>query len=481
MGNDPSISKQASNAIEELANSDDFHLIRDHETGECFAYFWREDHTEVHQVDSEDFKSYVEHYLFQKIKNMPSRNIMDNSIGALKAKAKFGPLSDNTYSFNQRVGRNGDTLYLFLADKKWNTIEINTNEWNIVQNPPVIFIKTITSAPLPVPTKYTDDVSIHDLMRFIMPSSYEDFILIVSWLLATLRDEGPYPILVLQGEQGSAKSTAARVLKSLIDPSSVGHRFLPRDDRDLMIAAKNSYILSYDNVSKIPDWLSDCFCGLSTGAGFSTRALYTDTDEKLIKASRPIILNGITDFVTRPDLLDRSIIINLPRIDSRKRKTESALWPEFEQAKPKILGALIFAAQYALYNYNKVKIEESPRMADFYRWAIAATDGLPWDAKLFMQAYKNNIGEAKQTALESEPLADLILSLCESESQWSGTATKLLEKLQSLATDKSILPKNAASLSSQLKRIKPALTAYNIDVEFDRSSNARTIKIAKQN
>ena len=140
------------------------------------------------------------------------------------------------------------------------------------------------------------------------------FVLAVAWLLAALRDRGPYPNLAIGGEQGTAKSMLTAMLRALVDPNSVPLRALPRNEHDVFIAARNSHVLAYDNASGLPDWLSDTLCRLATGGGFSTRQLYTDEDEVLFASTRPVILNGIEDIVSRPDLADRAIFLTLAPI-----------------------------------------------------------------------------------------------------------------------------------------------------------------------
>src|SRR5262249_27005841 len=86
------------------------------------------------------------------------------------------------------------------------------------------------------------------------------------------------------------------------------------DVRDVMIAAANGWCLPFDNVSHLTGWLSDAICRLSTGGGFSTRELYSDDQEKLFEATRPVIINGIDGLVVRGDLADRAITLFLPTI-----------------------------------------------------------------------------------------------------------------------------------------------------------------------
>jgi hypothetical protein len=155
------------------------------------------------------------------------------------------------------------------------------------------------------------------LRRFVNVRSEEDWKLLVAWLIQAFRPTGPYPILILQGEQGSAKTTTARILRAITDPSSTPVRTVPRGEHDLMIAANNSWVVTIDNLSGLQPWLSDALCRLSTGGGFGTRTLYENDEETLFDAMRPIILNGITDIATRPDLLDRAIILTLPASPKR--------------------------------------------------------------------------------------------------------------------------------------------------------------------
>src|SRR5262249_1956781 len=171
--------------------------------------------------------------------------------------------------------------------------------------------------------------------------SQQQFILTVAWLLGCLRSHGPYPVLAITGEQGSAKSSFSRTMRNLVDPNAVPLRSLSRNERDVFIAASNGHILAFDNVSYLPAWLSDTLCQIATGGGFTTRELYTDGEEKLFSASRPSLLNGIVEIVERPDLASRSLFLSLPPISDHERRTEAELEAAFSEAWPKILGALL--------------------------------------------------------------------------------------------------------------------------------------------
>ena len=229
-----------------------------------------------------------------------------------------------------RTASHNGRLYIDLGDDSWRVVEIDAGGWRILSNPPEVrFRRTPTMKSLPVPVK-GDAVRGINALRGFLNVGEGDFVLCVAWLLASLRDTGPYPILALTGEHGAAKSTAARLILSLVDPARPPTRGVPRDERDVVIAARNRHVLALDNLSGLPTWLSDTLCRLSTGEGYLTRALYTDDAEVVFEAQRPAILNGIENPSVRGDLADRSIIIRLAPIADTARWTESELMDAFE-------------------------------------------------------------------------------------------------------------------------------------------------------
>ncbi len=183
---------------------------------------------------------------------------------------------------------------------------------------------------------------------------HDDFVLVVAWLLGALRAGGPFPLLAISGEQGSAKTVLSKMLRALVDPSVAPVRALPREDRELFIAANNGHVLAFDNLTRLSPWLSDTLCRLASGGAFAVRQLYTDQDEVLFAAARPVMLNGIEEVITRPDLGDRAIFITLSPIGEAQRQPEQALWREFELARPRILGALLDAAVQGLQRLGRV-------------------------------------------------------------------------------------------------------------------------------
>jgi hypothetical protein len=444
--------------------------------GEDYASFQNGGHKETLPLKSKDFKDYLAARFYELKGKAPHSNALQSALAVLRGRASMIPWQQPVYS---RLAQMGSKVYLNLADDRWRVVEATSSGWEVVSDHPIFFLRPKGMAALPIPER---GWCVSELRRFINFADDEDFILLVSWLVAALRPVGPYPILVLQGEQGSAKSTTAKMLRSLVDPSIAPLRRLPRNERDLMIAAKNSWVLAFDNISKIPEWLADAFSSLATGGGLSTRQLYSDTDETHLDATRPIMLNGIEDLATRGDLLDRAIVINLPKISSGERKREESLWQDFEVARPRILGALLLAVAHGLYNVDRIHRRKYPRMADFAHWSAATASGQPWEDWQFINAYEANILGANAICLEADVVAGVVQALMEDTPSWEGSAAELLEKLNEIASEEATSDKDwptaANWLTNRLRRIAPALRRSGIDVEFDDKARPKRIIIS---
>lgn len=362
---------------------------------------------------------------FQSTGKAPGAQAMQDALGVLEAKAHFdGP----QHEVHVRVAHVGGKIYVDLANDSWQAVEITASGWQVVADPPVKFRRPRGLAAMPTPRP---GGNLDDLRPFINCRD-EDWPLVVAWLLGAY-SSGPYPIMTLQGEQETAKSFVANALKTLVDPGLAPLRTAPRDVRDLMISASNSWSLSFNNLSSIPPWLSDGLCSLSTGGGLSTRELYSDDNETILDAMRPVILNGIDSLVSRADLADRAILLELPQIEDGRRRPEKALWKAFKAAQPGILGAVFKALSAALANVHGVKLPELPRMADFAIWVVAAEPALPWKPGAFLAAYTRNRAVVVENSLEGDVVAVAVRSFMEHQQPWEGTPTELLNELTDVA------------------------------------------------
>ncbi len=451
--------------------------------GDGYATIPAETHLENWPIRSRRFRQWVSRLFYDDVGKAPGGQALQDAVNTLEGQAVH---RGQQHDVHVRLAEHGGAIYLDLCNDDWKVVKVTANRWEVVENPPVKFRRARGMLPLPTPT---DGGSIDDLRRFVNVTTDTDFILIVAWLTATLRPCGPYPILELTGEQGCGKSTQARALRRLVDPNAADLRSQPRDERDLVIAANNGWDLGFDNLSGVEPWLSDALCRISTGGGFATRELYTNSDEVIFTGQRPIILNGITELALRSDLLDRTIRVTLPQIPEDKRRPEAELWADFDKARPAILGALLDAVSTASRSFEGVRLDRFPRMADFAKWVVAAEPSLPWQPGAFLAAYAGNREAAHELALEASPVAGVLRTWFDrrQRDEWKGTATDLLTELGNVIGDaaqkRPDWPKSGRGLSGVLRRLAPNLRAVGIDVQFDtegRGNDKRRIIIVRR-
>jgi len=435
------------------------------------------DHLETWLIRSRGFRSWLGQIFFRQKKKAPTGEALANAVATLEGFARFEGMEREVFV---RVAGNLNRAWIDLCNAGWRQVEIDGTGWRIVEpsESPVRFRRANGMQPLPFPER---GGSLNDLRRFVNVGSENDFCLLVACCVGSLRPSGPYIVLVLHGEQGSAKTTMVRVIRSLIDPNIAPLRSEPRDVRDLMIAARNGWMIAFDNISRLDPWLSDCLCRLCTGGGFSTRTLYSDAEETIFQAQRSVILNGIEELATRGDLLDRCIVLDLPRIEEAERMDEHRFIIEFEAARAKLFGALLDAVSAAIRNHDSVVLDEMPRMADFARWVTAAEPQLGWKPGGFLSAYQNNRRRANELALDT-PIGETIRKI---NFPWKGTATQLLEMLDSVVDDgvrkHRGWPSSGRSLSNALRRHSPNLRQVGVLVEFMREpgSGRRLISLSE--
>jgi len=465
---------QTSQADRILTLSDSMGLFHTSDK-EAYADISVKDLREIWPLKSKETRLYLSKAYYDRYNSSPGSQGLQNALETLQGKALFDAPEKDVFI---RLAKVDAGMCIDLCNDAWEKVGVSAEGWSIVKDSPVPFRRPKSLLALPNPVL---GGNIDGLRRIINVRNQNEWILIVSWIIGAFSPVGPYPLLLLHGEQGSAKSTTARILKNLVDPSAAPLRSLPRSERDLMITAKNSRVIAFDNLSGIRPWLSDALCRLSTGGGFSTRGMYTDSDEIIFDAMRPMILNGIDDIANRQDLASRSIIVNLPRIPKEKRLLEQDLWSKFEMIKPNIFGGILDTVSFALRNLSNVKLQSLPRMADFAKWIIAAEPALPWEQGQFEQCYSKNQDESAQSAFEADIVAMAIREFVEKEVAWEGTATQLMGSLRESKqyekyTEDRSWPRTPNYLSQKIRRVADSLRSAGIEVEDFRKSGRKLWK-----
>lgn len=443
----------------------------------AYASIPKDGHWEHYPVDSEVFRDWLSARFYDRHERALPMQALNEHGRVLRMKALSNGGLRNVM---RRIGRSEGACWLDLGDGDWRAIRINETGWTIDRNPSAKFVRSASTRDIPEPRK---GGSLDELRKFLNVDD-QSFMLIVGWLINALYGSATsFPILVLNGEQGSGKSTAARLLRSLVDPSAVPVHALPRDERDLAVMAANNHVLGFDNVSKIDPLLSDALCRLSSGAGFMTRKLHSDSDVSYFVGARPIMINGIPSLASQADLADRCLGVELKRIDPRERKTDAEYWTSWEAVRPGILGVLLDAVSAAMANLDATVLDSLPRMADFAKLVTAAENHLGWESGAFIAAYDENRSAMSENIIEVDPVASAIVKLIKKTESglWTGTATELLADLEvhidERMTRTPLWPKSAGALGNALKRATPVLRQQGVHVVRKSTGTERLIMI----
>jgi hypothetical protein len=284
--------------------------------------------------------------------------------------------------------------------------------------------------------------------------------------------------------------------------------------QDVYVAANAGYLLCFNNLSTLPDWLSDAFCVVTEGSGHSQRALYTDGDESLMFACSPLFLTGVTNIVVRGDLMQRTLFAGLVPVANNERIADEDFYALLAKDRPAILGALLSGLSVGLRRLPTVKPSSLPRMATFAKWAMACETAF-WPEGTFIAAYQGNMSGGVDDVIDSDKAVSTLCAFMARRDRWEGTATNLLEalvafvkqpqrdaeaeseaaifdpKAQSRAEAKvrearekaketlgKGWPRNARSLSGRLKKAGPALRQIGVAIQWPtRHGDARIITI----
>lgn len=432
-------------------------------------------------IREEAFKEWLLHRFYQTNTRAAKSQAMSDALATLEAQAKCqGP----EHPVFIRIGTIQGAIFVDLANVAGQVVKITRTGWEVISTQEIRFRRSSHMRPLPLPQASTSPDPLFD---FINITRETDKYLLLGWVLGAMHPTGPYPVLILQGEQGSAKTTASRFLRELIDPYTPLTRTPPRSEYDLIIGSKHSWVQSFDNVSNLSPDQSDALCRLSTGGGFGTRKLYRNDEEVLFSFERPVILNGISELATRQDLIDRAIILYLTPISSSNRLTSKEIRQKFQHTHPQLLGYLFSAISKALSRFETMSSPNLPRMADWATWVEAASPALGWPPQKFLDAYREHRQESLELSLEWDLVAHALQQLLTNEVFWEGTASDLLQELSFLMEDyqrrSRLWPATPKALSDRLRRSATALrSAREIDVQFKRAhggNRTRLIRIEK--
>ena len=426
---------------------------------------------EAWRVSSSAFKC----WLAQKVLSNSGDLLAGSELSSLVAEMQtIARLRGPEHPFALRVKEHNGAIYLDLGDADRRCVAVTKDGWEVVANCPVRFYRTDATLAMPAPKP---GGTIEGFRPFINIPNESEFALLITWLVAALRGRGPYPVLVVTGEHGSAKSTLSRVVQKLVDPSVAALASLSRNEQDLFTRASNAHLLMFDNVSQIPGNISDALCRISGGGSFITTRDRKTRSEEYFSAELPVLING-TNVAIRSDLADRAIFIALEPIGIHKPLND--LEAEFEEARPYLLGVLLDGLVEYLRNEHKTLDAGTARMADFARVG-AASETAFWPGGTFRRAYQDNLINSANDVLEDEPVALALHEYLMEHTTFEGTAQQLLIEIALAGASGSVgattWPKTPRALSGDLRRMAPALRKTGIEIQHLRKAGGNRNRI----
>jgi hypothetical protein len=369
----------------------------------------------------------------------------------------------------------GDRVLRDMGDKDWNAIEVSAEGWRIIQPEKPVFRRFSHQLPMSIPQKGGD---IRLILKYLAIKDEKNIALLLVWLCTCMFEHIGRPIIILHGIQGSCKTSAADFLRIIVDPSSVLHSALSKDHSEFVQFVDHHAVVSLDNLSGLPTWACDDLCQAVTGGGLSKRSLYTNDDDFTYRFRRVFILNGISVPTAAPDLLDRSILIELNRLEKKDRKKETKLKKEFEEDLPFILGHLL-DVMVAVISRRNEEFNEYTRLADWFGLArIAAEElGVLDD---FLNAFTRNEKEQHIEVVESHIESQILMQFLEGKESWDGTPTEFYENLTDIAEEQKLKrnwPKSPGSLVKKLKKLSHNLQEMGINFKSSSLGKSRRISI----
>jgi hypothetical protein len=440
------------------------------------------EHIECIPLDSDRFRKIVQKEYYEKEKRPLNKDKINEIVSLLETQMIFDGKVEK-FELSLRVAsrkEEPDVFYYDLTNSDWDIIKVSSDGWEIIKNNEIPLFKryetNCSPQVLPSPSSNKDnEKGFKQFLRLFNLQSDDDKILLSVYLISLFIPCISKAILVVKGDGGGAKTTAFKMLKRIVDPSSVDNFSFSKQYNDLIQTLEHQYVVFFDNVSTISNDHSDLLCKAVTGAGFSKRALYTNDGDIVYNFKRCIGINGINLVTTRADFLDRSLIIKFKRIEENARRKEQDIDKEFEWLKPFVLGhifdVLVAVLRYREEHQNEKILEKLPRMADFAEWGEIISRCLGYPENKFTRLYSENISEQNDEVVESSPVAEAILIFMDGRnSEWNGSPTQLHKELGDVVDQtkpelrrSGMWPKTSSELTKKINEVTPNLKAKGIE------------------
>jgi len=302
------------------------HLLFKDQYDEPFARIYVKDHPEIISTNITKFAKFLCACYHEEYGTPVGSEALNNFIRTLQGQAEFGDLQ---YSLSLRVAEHDGDFYYDLTNKKHQCIKISKKDasWQLLDKTPVPLFKRYNQIPqdLPSTTLLADNKEHEDPLEAFFSKltnikDQETKLLAKVALISYFVPNIPHIILIIHGGKGSAKSTFQRLLKDIVDPAKPALLTLHSKPEEFVLQLSQNYLIAFDNIKYLPRWLPDEACRAATGIGQTTRKLFTNDEVKVFEYKHCLMFNGINLVFSEPDVIDRSIVIELTEIDEEEGK-----------------------------------------------------------------------------------------------------------------------------------------------------------------
>lgn len=426
-------------------------------------------------VESKQFAEVLSHmaYTLNDEKAILTRSQIDHIVSVISAKARYDGKSRKV-EIRSCLRKSG--VYIDIGNGV-KQIKVTKKSWRVLNLGSVKFATRPYALRFPIPKGDESDI---ELLGKYLPK--KTFKLIVAFIAHCLIAEPPFSVLVIQGEQGSGKTTVSNIIRALIDPHRTPFTRIDKED-DLHVNAIGNQIICIDNASDLRASMSDTFCRITTGTGYTKRKLYSDTDEVAIQIARPFLLNGISNIISRPDLGDRAIIVSTTRLNSRGYL--SSVMSQFKADKSKIFGAILSGISGYLRYKDDIEIDSGHRLFEFLRVGVALERTYGWPEGSFMREFDAMKRNQLLQEYDCHSLVKGIRKILQGTGrEWRGSAEELMSAIDASSVNEGYskekdFPKSVAQLGKDLCRLAPLLRNIGIKYSRSRSSTRREIILKK--
>lgn len=373
--------------------------------------------------------------------------------------------------FIRKAGSLTSDIEYDLLTPEAQVVRVTKNGWCVTTDSKNMFLRPPEALPQAIPQRTTDNLT--DLLRPFVNLTGDDLVLFAVWLVQNFCD-GNRNALLLMAEKGSGKSSSARIIRRILDPSLLDITPFPSKIDDLLVILGNTQLICFDNVGEISKDQSDVLCSAITSSTTAKRTLFSDCSLTLQKLRNVVVLNGISVAPKESDLAERFLMLTLKKITGKNMRPEREFWADFDSKLPSILGAIFDILSRAMRCAENYTIDEDlPRMADSFvdMSIIAQAMGLP--SEEFRRIYDANVAKLKKARADT-PLIEAIREYMHGPGAgkrvFEGTASQVYKAIKSnYSGNHSLLPGSASHFSRKLDGEHDSLKAAGFRANIDDS------------